>query len=136
MIREGKLGPESLCWRPGLEDWVALRGVEEFAALLTPGGVTSAPAPPERAKGGWAFFKSALRKGADEAARTAKRARLRLKMASLEKDCNEVFREMGKGLYEKGAGYLSDESYAANIERLRSLRARIQELQGQIEQLK
>ena len=135
MIQEGSLGPEALCWRPGLANWRPLRTVEEFSDVLSQARRKVPEALARKAQGGWKAMKSALQKGADEAARTAKKTQLYLKITSLEKKRNRVFLRMGKGLYEQADAYLSHKDYKKQRDEASAIVAQIHRLQKQVEEL-
>jgi len=135
MIRDGNLGPEALCWRDGWTDWVALRTVGEFSEPLAQARSKVRDALAEKARDGWKVVKSALRKGADEAARTARKAQLYLKITSREKKCNRAFMRMGKNLYERGDAFLSHEDYEKQRQEVSALLGEIARLRKKVEEL-
>ena len=135
MIQEGTLGPETLCWQAGFADWRALRAVDGFSDVLAQARKRVPEAMARKARGGWKAVKSALQKGADEAARTAKKTQLYLKITSLEKKRNRVFLRMGKGLYEQADAYLSHKDYKKQRDEASTIVAQIHRLQKQVEEL-
>ena len=135
MIQEGRLGPEALCWRDGWTDWTALCTVGEFSGALAQARSKVRDALAEKAREGWDAVKSALRKGADEAARTARKAQLYLKITSREKKCNRAFMRMGKNLYERGDAFLSHEDYEKQRQEVSALLGEIARLRKKVEEL-
>jgi len=135
MVKEGKAGAETPCWREGSEGGAPLSRIEELSGAL------AAPAPKaddvlaQKAKRGWSALRSAFRRGADGAARQLKKAELQMKISSIRKDCDKVLLQMGRELYEMGEEFLSCQSYRTHTEKLRSLEEQIRAIQRQIEEL-
>jgi hypothetical protein len=132
MVKEGRLGPDALCWRQGLADWTVIRNVKEFADALPP----PPPGLGEKASAGWSAIKGVFRKGVNEAVRKTKETKLRLKISGIRKECDHAFTKLGKELYEKGANFVSEESYSKQVEQIRAMHAQIAQLEKEIAELK